>query len=648
MKALVVQILYHFGLGISLCALTWLVGWAWLVSGIKKNHISRPEEALYAYPIGLLHLVIGSALATYSSWLIVPVLLLSVYPFIPAVRKSRITPAWKIAAYIAPIGIVLPLILRFAFTLGLRYHGPTAQLAGSPYGDMRFYASLIYTYKDSIFPARDLLIEGFKLGYAERASTVIGAFLLYLPRFDPFLFNAVACPAFFLSSMCLSTGLWSSQWRVGSSGNSTVRVVVGVTVLLIYPLLCLASIAYPSWLVESPPVALALPLVFAALNLAQDRDGTVRRHILMGLIILACVFLTKIFLVLPFGILFSAAFIMNTNSHSQRYIKKYWIAIITAFVGGGFVLFYTLKTYFWIYKLFTPQFRPLLMVSNPGKNFGLALDILGQLLVATGTFGLNYLPVLLSLTSSIIANWVLPAFTDIVTGGAFLLAALVICRNPDRPVIWRASLALGSLFLCYARWLREVPLSDKQSAQILFLTMALSIMVSLRPLAAALKLRSHLLQKIFAWAILLVGAETMTVFAEGLLTRQIEPTHGKEGFRTVADYDVWTHVRMLTPADCLIFFDSKPFDYYMGTAQRQFYLGSWYNSPLRDMQQLLDKLSTNNKRVLRGELSPRNLNLSRAYSEYYAVVDKNHPPPAGWVLLYSNWRFSLYRVPSKG
>ena len=105
-------------------------------------------------------------------------------------------------------------------------------------------------------------------------------------------------------------------------------------------------------------------------------------------------------------------------------------------------------------------------------------------------------------------------------------------------------------------------------------------------------------------------------------------------------------VKLRDRGRALVFVKGAAFDYYMGTSERQIFLGSWYNSELRTSDDRLKERSDLNARVLRGELSPDDLPLSRKYSSYFAVLRWNDPVPTGWSLIYSNEALSLLAIPS--
>src|SRR5260370_17186593 len=73
--------------------------------------------------------------------------------------------------------------------VGLLLHGPTETLSGSPTGDLTYYAGSIWSLADRPYPFIDLSYEnGVTRVYFNMLFPALGAALLHLPGFDPFLF----------------------------------------------------------------------------------------------------------------------------------------------------------------------------------------------------------------------------------------------------------------------------------------------------------------------------------------------------------------------------------------------------------------------------------------------------------------------------
>jgi hypothetical protein len=645
MKSLVVQILGHFAAGMGLVAVVWLAGWGWL-RVFSDGSEPAGDEATLAYPMGLIVVIVSAALILINPWLGVLGVVLGVTPWI--VRRGR--PPLRLASSLAvmlPVALALPFIVRFAFTLGLLYHGPTDELWGRPYGDMKFFAAGIHSFKVSIWPNYDLLVEGLRRGYASTSTRIVGAALLFVPGSDAFLFDAVTMPAFFLTSMCLGLAVLGGGSAGGTSGPASSGMLAWSWRLVVIPLLCLGSLAYPSWVVESPNAGFALPLVFPVFALARNRTIPVVRFVMLAGLIMVCVILTKVFLLIPFALVLSVA-LLSTRWHGLlENRRRYGVAaaLVLAGIGGGFV--YVLITYSWVLKILNVQFLPLRLVTDTGLDLPRALGVAADVLLAAGAWWAGA-PIFLGSLSTLMVHWTIPSYTDISVGGSAVLIALAILREP-RVRRWSGlAITLGAVALARSKWMRELTITDSHTLWTLCWTMSGSVMVVMAsPRLAAFVMERGVRRTLAYGSALIALAVTLDAASviRGVAAGRLETNHGKTGFNRPAEYDIYRTVRERTPHDALIFVKAGPFDYYMGTSERQFYLGSWYNSVLRTSEERLKERSDLNARVLRGELPPDRLPLSRKYSSYFAVVRWNDPVPAGWSVTYSNEALKLLQIP---
>jgi hypothetical protein len=120
------------------------------------------------------------------------------------------------------------------------------------------------------------------------------------------------------------------------------------------------------------------------------------------------------------------------------------------------------------------------------------------------------------------------------------------------------------------------------------------------------------------------------------------------------DYAVWKRVHDQVPKDGLVFTSmtgpvisgDQGWNYYPGTALRQVYLAGWSNSSLLVNREELDRRLEVNRRVLAGELAPREVDLTRDYSGFFAVTRRGEATPPSFRRLYANDRYALYRIES--
>src|SRR4029077_12480574 len=100
-----------------------------------------------------------------------------------------------------------------------------------------------------------------------------------------------------------------------------------------------------------------------------------------------------------------------------------------------------------------------------------------------------------------------------------------------------------------------------------------------------------------------------------------------------------------TPFDSLIFTDQTDntesrlsgWNDYALISGRQFFIVSWssYARFRHDADKRAEALRQNSD-VLLGKLRPTELHLTRQYSDYFAVISADRPPPPDAVLIYQN------------
>src|SRR5271165_3491415 len=143
---------------------------------------------------------------------------------------------------------------------GVHVSRPTTTLGGAPHGDQTVYLNWAITASKQFAPLRDLGVEGATLGYGNMLPPLIMAALLPQNWFDPFLFMSTSLVAMTVLSLGLMLAMLDSAWRIGKSGLS------GAPLWFVAALVTLAP-RYPSWIVESPQVTFALPIVLSTFYL---------------------------------------------------------------------------------------------------------------------------------------------------------------------------------------------------------------------------------------------------------------------------------------------------------------------------------------------------------------------------------------------
>jgi hypothetical protein len=323
---LTLAIFVHAVLGVLLAALVWAAGYG-LVAAARRAGLDLGPARVVAYPAGLLLTLLVCACVLVTPWLgLIPglVLAISLWHALrtrPAIaHRAAELVAWALPAAIGP-GVVL----------GFFLHGPTDRVDSNAFGDVVWYAAKVASAKESLFPFRDLAAAGVHLWRSEIGPTLIGAVVTRLPVTDPFLFHTTLLPTFALVSLCIGF----SQLRPRASSTWTERTALA--------LLAAAAVAYPSWLAESPPVTLALPLGFSIYALM--REGLAPKVFATGVTLVALdLALTKALVLVPFAILASFA------AHERyRPMARSSLAMMAAGVSAALGLIaWTLANSFWI------------------------------------------------------------------------------------------------------------------------------------------------------------------------------------------------------------------------------------------------------------------------------------------------------------
>src|SRR5438128_5765174 len=302
MADLIPSILAHALGGVVLAVLVWGLG-------LGAIALARPGEAgrrtgVHAYALGLAVATVAAGAYLFSPWLAigaVPLLLVCLAGLF-RIRASLRAPLRRTLA-------AVPGAVGLGTALGFLLHAPTSRLDSNAYGDMLCYVSKQLSAGQSLRPFRDFLVEGEHGTYIETAPTFIGGALSHILPLNAFFFQTTLLPAFLLTATAFGFGL--------TSPRRTGFIWVG--------LLLVAMAAYPTWLTESPPVALALPLAFSLYALCRDPIRT-RLFVALLLVLTFDFVLTKGFGLVTLGAVAATA----VFTHHRGAIKRGRAAVMTA------------------------------------------------------------------------------------------------------------------------------------------------------------------------------------------------------------------------------------------------------------------------------------------------------------------------------
>jgi hypothetical protein len=116
---------------------------------------------------------------------------------------------------------------------------------------------------------------------------------------------------------------------------------------------------------------------------------------------------------------------------------------------------------------------------------------------------------------------------------------------------------------------------------------------------------------------------------------------------------IWLAVRERTPPDALIFTDQTGIEptllggwnTYAFIGARQIFVSNFYmNAATRLNRERTIEVLRQNDAVLKGDSLPGQLALRHRYSSYFAVVSRPRLVPDGWVKIFENEQFVLYRL----
>jgi hypothetical protein len=399
-------------------------------------------------------------------------------------------------------------------------------------------------------------------------------------------------------------------------------------------LLAVACVAYPTWLTESAPVALAVPLGFSLY--ALWRDGATRTGWIVYFTLLALDFvLTKGFggitlvVVAAFGLV---------RQHGLR-IRAALPYVAVAAVAGAAGLVIFLVTSSWLAHRLGGKFLPADAVRGLNherevrdtQSLAPALLIVGESLLLAALVRARAWAFAATLAAGMAGTWFVGGHGfDITIGLAVLLAVLFFRDRPAALREQRTLVAASALALAASAWFRDI--SGVRTSAFFLALFGLGLLTVLAP---RLRLAA-------AGAALAVAVAAPFGLERGQTTLYSE------------DYEVWHRVHEIVPKNGLVFTSLtgpeisgyQGWNYYPGVAVRQVYLAGWSNSSLLVRpDELLHRLELNTL-VLHGDLAPELARLSRRYSSYFAVTRVGEPSPDSFRRLYANDRYVLSRIES--
>jgi hypothetical protein len=677
-------VVYHLLLGLGLFCLLWAAGLGVVATFPGSSDVRA--RAAFAYPAGLALAFAAAALYLYRSWLGVLSIALLLAPIVLLVlRQGLAKDVWRLAR--RPLAFGGPAAVGLALGLGTYFHGPDRAHDSGAGGDVVFYAGRIVAARHSLFPFWDLAAAGHRYTYAESGPSVLGAPLSHLRGFDPFLFNATTLPLVMLLSVLVGIGLIDRRRGPASRGLD----------VLVVSMLAVSMVPYPSWMVESSPVTLAVPLAFSMYGLYRYSFSARATLGWVGLLAVAA-FLTKIVVLVPLGILVGAAL---WRDHRQRLAERRFglaggLGVVAAALVSAFLLtevsfadllqarFVTWSTFRGLIDVGQDNYRPA----------GIPLALIGLLFLCVGLLRARRY----ALTTAVACPVALAQFVggvnfEMAISAAVLVVALDVWSQPGKFAVGTWFAAAGAA-LSAAAVVRDI--SPLRSADVFLILLALTVAGGLTAserrwqlyrvstvilgisLVFALAGRGVLafvvpFALIVFWgttrsptswvrgggaigiaSVLLagLGATVHAVSGDNFRLRAASTVPNLRPLPSRDDWDLWSHVETITEPHALIFTsltgmtvdEEHGWNYYAMLADRQIYIAGWVDGDLRVKPHALAARLRSNSAVLSGRVPACGAPGARAFSPYYAVLRNGELSPPGAQLRYRSDAFAIYRL----
>ena len=679
----------HIAIGVGVLAIFWCSGYGYVARFVDRGRHPTPESASFAYAIGLC---VGSGAAVV--YLVRPLLGVVGIVVLAGGLLFAFHERRSFRYLVAPLKaacFALPFVALFATMFGLVYHEPWRGRGSSEGGDMLFYIAKTVAAHDSILPYRDLLASGQHLTLTEGSPSVLGAALWSFPGFNPFLFQAVSLPT--ITVLALAAGIGSVKLGDGARSVRIERWAIPVAIL------GACAAVYPSWIVESPPVALALPLGFALFWFARARQTVVSFVARAGIIAVALV-LTKLFgllLLVGIGLYKLLSGDVRWDDRRSRSIRTL-IAVGFVLSFGVVVLVLDAK---WFLPLFSPQFLPLDAIRGTETQLRVGLHLPSELLAVVG--------VLLALCALVrsregplaagvalgIAGWWTVTRIDpspISLGLVALMAAYLLNLAELRRQRWLlssaaaclAASALGreytgqyiglvliaslsaALIAASGHGFRFAPLTAFLEDAPLFTAFAIAVAIWLSGRHALVGLIS-IPAVILAWSVVrrrggwltrpraTAGATALIlVLSLAVAAGTINVPTETDGV-TWGEQRFWSEMARVVPRNGLIFTSftgaavtqRRGWNYFPAVGERQLYLAGWADGPLLTSRDELHRQLERNSRVLQGTLEPWQADTDTRFHSYFAAVEATRAVPHSFVLVRRIGGYALYRISTK-
>jgi hypothetical protein len=634
--ALAFQTALHALLGCLTSLGIWAAG-----AGISRLTARDPRSGLArvlipAFPIGMVLLSMLLALALIAPWGRAVAFVLWLGCLIPL--KTWRPPGPQVTAALkASLGIV-PFAAAFGIWLALLWHGPTDTLSGSPSGDLSYYAGNIWSLASQPLPHFDLgSANGATRGYFNNLYPALGAALLPLSGFDPFLFLLASGATSYVLLSTLMLHLYLSDRAPRS---------IGATELVILTLSILVAARYPYWVAESIPLVFVPALTISVWWMAERGRLGYGWGIAAMLAGLSGSMLSKVVsaaLLVPLGF-------TGVLPHIR---KVPYTAKLAALGIAGIFGIYSVAMLAHFIPLFAgnADFGP--ETYRTPRWYFISRDAGALLMIATAWMAAEK-PVALALSFGLATFLAYSWFFQINFVCASIVLGLILTSDRSTSISARM-LALTA----FALSLPALVLGDQGSASsgaVWIVCLGGAILAAILSTPSASTVAPQLTFRNSA----LLAIMTLTVTGLGLVGIARGSIIAGLGWHLILRdqltpelKEIWSAVREHTSKDALIFTDQVDetenilggWNTYAFSGQRQIYLSSFVtDAELRHDKRKLDQLLAINKAVLDGSRSPQSVPTRRNFRSFYAVVSMTRAIPPFWRPVLKNDRYALYEI----
>ena len=547
------------------------------------------------------------------------------------------------------LAVIVVLATALGGFLALLWRPATAGFAGSlDLADLSVYMGWYHALKFSLFPLYNLGVEGDTLtSYFNQLPTLYAVALDFLPGFDVYLFLSASLAAFLVLSLgWLLRALADFRMRRGGGAFSASQTLAVCGLMV-------ASTWYPSWILDSPPVAFLAPVTLSALYLVERAGNDPLRLMLVFAVVVVATAISKVVALAVLGAFAG----MRLLQGLRRSARRAHLALLLAFAAAA--AYYILKMLQAYGGAFLPEWAPgpeswhRFQVKGWGE-FGKVLPVLlkdtGLVLIVIGTLKTRDIALSVAAALGVVCNFVFPfLFTPTPAALTALVAGyLIVVREVPASAI-RLFLTGAALMLPYFA-VREPGVS--YMLVIWTLSVGPAAFIALQPAAARRPPPAPVGARQGHWLHIASAAAVLVFLLVAVANGDFRIGKRRHRIVPVSLHDIWLQARRLTPRDALLFTDQtgdnedrlSGWNDYSLIAERQFYISSWNISSLRNAPAARRKRLAANHAVLSGALSPASLSLSRHYGSYYAVLARGGDIPPGFRLVTANDDYALFEI----